>query len=161
MGWITFLKVVAVLILCFVGFLYYLNFWDPQEARKVILEEFNFLYFEAQCSYNDIGGLFGRLEKELSDVFEAGDTTTAGMYFDDPNMVEQKHMTRSAIGVILLGEEAVAKARAFIKTAPRYKLRTLPTVRFKIWICIFNQILGQGLSRDSRIQEFLLCFLDW
>jgi hypothetical protein len=100
MGFYTLLKVLLFLAVIAVAFLYYLGYWDPQEARKVALESLYFMYFDAQCNYKDLGKLFSRLENDIDDSFDEGEFFCAGAYFDDPNMVAQPHMTRSAIGII-------------------------------------------------------------
>lgn len=102
MGLYTFLKVIAFVALLVLGYMYYLGFWDPQKAIKVTFEGCDFLYFEAQCPYKDVGELFSRMEKDISDTFEEFEYTSAGVYFDNPEMVVEPHMTRSAIGIIPL-----------------------------------------------------------
>lgn len=131
MGLLTFLKVIVVLAILIAGYMYYLGYWDPQEARKVSLDGFPFMYFEAQCEYKDLGKLFTRLEKDIETDFDEEEYAFAGCYFDGPEMLKESHMTRSAIGIIPLNEQALAKCERFVRKAPRYQLIHLPSVSYK------------------------------
>jgi hypothetical protein len=72
------------------------------------------------------------LDNELTGEFEQGETTTAGVYFDDPSSILEPFLARSAIGVILNTQEAVQKAYKMVNRAPRYKVIQLPSVRINL-----------------------------
>lgn len=122
--WIT-MFVVLALVLLFI--FYYGMFPAPQPSRQM-MRPMTVLYTEHQCSYTDLGQAYNRLCKETKSLFDIKACQMAGIYFDNPNLVKKSFMCRSALGIVLHTDEAIRKAQNFLKTSPRYQIRSFPAV---------------------------------
>lgn len=92
------------------------------------MECFHYLYFEVIGNYHNVGNHFKRLERDIGSEFGPGDMTMTGVFFDNPTELKDSAHARCAVGAKLNTPQAIAKAKAFCRNAPKYKLIELPTV---------------------------------
>lgn len=89
MGLLTFMKVLLLIGIGLLGYLYYLGYFDSTEAKHEMLQGFKLIYFEIVGSYQNVGNFFRRLEKDLKDAgFTSDEITLTGVYFDDPTSLQ-------------------------------------------------------------------------
>lgn len=122
--WIT----VGMLSVAFVIFLMYYGLFPSQEPTHQIMNGMTIIYTEAQCKYPDLGSAFLRMWKEVRMIGNMKTSRCVGIYFDNPSLIKQPHMARSAIGLVLETREQVEAASEFVKRSHRYRIRSLPEV---------------------------------
>ena len=155
MGLLTLIKVLVLIGVVLLGYLYYLGFFDSTQAKQSLLSGFSFVYFEVSGSYHNVGNAFKRLERDLrNENFTSEEITLTGVYFDDPASLQDSSRARCAVGAKLNTQEAANKAREFAKRAPLYRFIELPRVHFFLSLIL----LGQGVPRCTRIQKLFLSF---
>jgi len=85
-----------------------------------------FLYCDYVGQYKNISTVYNNIGQNVRPHFYSTNET-AGIYYDDPNVVEDKNYCRAVCGLIIQQEER-QKAEAFIREHPIFKLREIPEV---------------------------------
>lgn len=86
----------------------------------------NFLYVENVGPYMKVGDIFHNFSRVLAPLFK--DTSkTAGIFYDNPNLIADPKQCRSCLGVIINDDE-IERAEEFTRENKVYKLVRLPEV---------------------------------
>ena len=130
MNWLILIGLGILLVV--VAFVLYFDILKDKTPSLKTLRKAHFLYIESQAEYKNISGVWQRLFDDVSSMFEDDDVEYAGVYFDNPNNVREKHLCRAAVGARIFDEQTLAKAQEFASRAPNYKLIELPEVKSQI-----------------------------
>lgn len=121
--WITLFTILALVML----FKFYYGLFPTPQTTRQMMSAMTILYVENQCNYTDLGAAYMRICKETESFIDIQACQMIGLYFDNPQLVKKSFMCRSALGIVLHSDYAIRKAQNFIKSSPRYQIRSLPS----------------------------------
>jgi len=83
-----------------------------------------FLYCDYVGQYKNVSTVYNNIGQNVRPHFYATNEM-CGIYYDNPNVVQDKNYCRAVCG-LLIQEEERAKAEVFVREHPIFKLRDLP-----------------------------------
>jgi len=93
-------SIIFCLVIIFASFYYYMGFHSKIQVQEINFPPKIILFKEYLGDYKNLNTAFKTLEEEISQL-ETKNYQEFGMYYDDPNLMENPTQARAIIGVLL------------------------------------------------------------